>query len=66
MLEELDGLLHYGDTDAIPLFEKHSAALRTALGPSCDDLQRQIKQFVFKDARATLRALVDAVSSRPS
>ena len=58
VLDQLARLLEQGDTDAIPLFEKHATVLRAALGPSCDGLRRQIQQFVFKDALATLRALI--------
>jgi CheY-like chemotaxis protein/HPt (histidine-containing phosphotransfer) domain-containing protein len=57
MLNELDTLLTQNDTLVIACFQEHAAALHAALGPRCDELARQIRQFQFESARETLRAL---------
>jgi len=57
VLDELDRLLGQGDTAAIALFEKCGPSLRTALGPPCDALARQIIRFDLEDAQNTLRKL---------
>ena len=57
MLNELDVLLAQNDTLATACLQEHAAALHAALGPRCDELARQIRQFQFESARETLRAL---------
>ncbi len=57
ILNELDALLAQNDTLAIACCQEHAAALRAALGPRCDELARQIRQFQFESARETLGAL---------
>ena len=55
VFNELDALLVQSDTAAIAFFEDHELSLRTALGSSCDDLARQIRQFAFDTAHETLQ-----------
>ncbi|MDO8251191.1 MAG: hypothetical protein Q7T78_15930, partial [Rhodoferax sp.] len=57
VLDELDTLLAQSDTAAITHFQAHAALLRAALGQPCESLARQITQFAFDTARATLRAM---------
>jgi CheY-like chemotaxis protein len=57
VLRELDTLLAHGNTAAISLFKDNAAALRAALGPPCDQLAFQLKQFAFESARETLHEL---------
>jgi HPt (histidine-containing phosphotransfer) domain-containing protein len=57
ILEELGALLTQSDTAAVTHFETHAGLLRRALGPACDDLARQLKQFDFEAALKTLHSL---------
>jgi len=57
VFDDLDAMLAQSDTAAIALFEAHAMALRTALGPHCDELGRQVRQYEFETARETLRSL---------
>jgi len=56
MLDQLDTFLAQGDTAATALFEKHAASLQAALGPPGVEFGRQIRQFDFDAALATLRS----------
>lgn len=57
LLDELDALLVLSDTDAISWYQAHATLLRSALGPAGDELARQVNQFAFESALATLRTL---------
>jgi len=57
VLSELDALLLQSDAAAIAVFEEHEPLLRSALGPPCDDLARQIRRFAFDMAHETLHNL---------
>ncbi|MDP3540796.1 MAG: ATP-binding protein [Azonexus sp.] len=59
ILAELDALLAQSDTAAIALFDLNATKLRGALGPSCDALERQIRQFDFVNAREIIRVQAD-------
>jgi PAS domain S-box-containing protein len=54
---ELDALLHRHDINALAYFDQHAAELRAALGPAFDTIARQMRQFAFDAALATLRSL---------
>jgi HPt (histidine-containing phosphotransfer) domain-containing protein len=56
-LDELDGLLAQGDVAAIRMFDRHASSMRSILGPAVDELARQVRQYEFEEARATLRQL---------
>ncbi len=56
VLSELEGLLGENDTRAIALLEEHAALLRAVLGQPYEALARQLGQFEFEAAAATLRA----------
>jgi HPt (histidine-containing phosphotransfer) domain-containing protein len=60
VLTELATLLAQSDTAAITLFEGQAALLRTAFGPTCEELGHQINQFEFEAAWETLRGLRDS------
>ena len=55
VLDELDALLAQSDTAAIAHFQAHADLLQAALGQPCEPLGRQITQFSFDAALATLR-----------
>ncbi len=57
LLGELQVLVEHSDTAALALFEAHAVALRASLGPPCETLARQIRQFDFEAAGRTLRPL---------
>ena len=57
VLDELGALLAQGDAAVIERFETHAEALRATLGPPCEQLAHEIRQFDFETARETLRAL---------
>ena len=57
VLNQLEHLLALSDAAAITLFEAHADDLQRALGPLCDLLAHQIRQFSFDRARETLRRL---------
>jgi PAS domain S-box-containing protein len=59
ILAELDALLAQSDTAAITLFDLNATKLRGALGPSCDALERLIRQFDFLNAREIIRVQAD-------
>jgi two-component system sensor histidine kinase/response regulator len=56
-LDQLDTLLARHDTAAILLCTQHGSWLAAALGPQCDTLLRQVHQFDFETARASLQTL---------
>ncbi|MBK7421779.1 MAG: hypothetical protein IPJ48_01035 [Propionivibrio sp.] len=57
VLDELGALLAQGDAAVIERFETHAEALRATLGPPCEQLAHEIRQFDFETALETLRAL---------
>ena len=57
ILHAIDALLAHNDTAAMALFDDNAPALRAALGPPGDTLARQIRQFEFGLARATLHEI---------
>ncbi len=57
MLDQLETHLQDRDAAAVILFKEQAAALRAALGPGCDALADQIRQFDFSAALDTLRSL---------
>ncbi|MFO1421711.1 MAG: PAS domain S-box protein [Candidatus Competibacteraceae bacterium] len=58
VLERLEALLAAGDLDANPLAQAEAPLLRAGLGAAGDRLLRQIAEFDYEAARATLRAVV--------
>lgn len=62
ILDALAKLLSLGDAAAIELFETHERLICGALGPSCEILALQIRNFDLVDAHQTLaRALKRSV-----
>jgi len=57
VLDELAGLLAQGELAALDLFEQHADELRGIFGQSLALIERQIKQFDFEGASATLGEL---------
>ncbi len=62
LLAELDTLLVLGDASVLALFDQHAAQLGAALGPICEVLGLQIKQFEFNAAHQTLQTLLNGNS----
>ena len=54
VLDELAGLLAQGELTALDVFDRHADALRGYFGLSFVQIERQIKQFDFEAASATL------------
>jgi PAS domain S-box-containing protein len=63
MLSQLEDLLTHNDTAAISYFQTHAPTLRTALGPPCDELGRQINLFAFEAAHQILKASLSKEAS---
>jgi two-component system, sensor histidine kinase and response regulator len=57
VLDELGVRLAQGDFSALDLLQEHAAPLRATLGPRCQELAQQIRQFDFKAAETTLSGL---------
>jgi CheY-like chemotaxis protein len=57
ILARLDEFLGQSDFAALTLLERHAGQLQLALGPRCEVLLRQVRQFDFKAALQTLQAL---------
>lgn len=56
LLAQLAARLARGDFTAVALFQENEADLRTALGDTGEQLARQMRNFDFKSASATLAA----------
>ncbi len=65
VLDELRPLLDTGDLAALSCVDEHRELLQTSLGPVANILGRQIRQFAFDRASATIAALERASTPRP-
>jgi two-component system sensor histidine kinase/response regulator len=55
VLAELEPLLAGCKAQASPFFETHAALLKAALGPPGGELERQVRDFLYPEALATLK-----------
>lgn len=62
VLDELEHMLSRDDTAAGDLFMDHRQLLLATVGPTVTKLERQLSNFEYSDALATVRSLIRSVS----